>query len=149
MTNQEMTDKLSSLMKVDIDASKSYGQAIEEIDIADVREQVTKFRNDHERHITDITNMIRELGGTPPSYSRDMRGFFLEGFTAIRSLTGTAGALKSLATNEKVTNHEYGQAMSWELSPPARELVERNYNDEKRHLQYIEQAISNKVWEKK
>ncbi|MEW5804039.1 MAG: ferritin-like domain-containing protein [bacterium] len=149
MTNQEIVDRLSSLMKLDIDAVKSYGQAIEEIDISDVRQQVTQFRDDHNRHITDLSNMIREFGGTPPRYSVDMRGFFMEGFTAIRSLTGTAGALKALHTNEEITNKGYLDAHSLEMSPSVMELIEKNFADEQRHLSYITQAINNKIWEKR
>ena len=149
MTNQEMVDKLSSLVKIDVDAVKSYGQAIEEIDKPDIRNQINQFSDDHNRHITELFNMIREFGGAPPSYSLDMRGFLLEGFTAIRSLTGTAGALKALHTNEEITNRDYSKALSFDLPLPAKELVNKNFADEQRHLKYITQQIESRVWEKK
>jgi uncharacterized protein (TIGR02284 family) len=141
MTREEMVDKLNSLIKVDVDASRAYGHAIEEIDAQDVRQQFTKYRSDHDRHITDLSHMVRELGGKPTEIAPDIKGYLLEGFTAIRSKIGTHGSLNAMLTNEKLTNKMYKDAMSWDLSQEAKSLIERNYGDEQRHLHYIEQKL--------
>ena len=52
-----------------------------------------------------------------------------------------------MRSNELLTNKTYDKARSWDLPADVRELIERNYADEQRHLAYIEQAIENKVWE--
>ena len=63
MEKKDMIDHLSDLVKVDIDAVHAYGQVIKHIDITSVREQLVNFQGDHERHITDLSRVIRNLGG--------------------------------------------------------------------------------------
>lgn len=85
--------------------------------------------------------MVEQLGGTPAK-SRDLLGFLIEGFTAVRSITGTEGALKAMRMNEMVTNSTYEKAAGNEIYPARiRTLIERNYRDEKRHLAWIEKQV--------
>ncbi len=148
MDKKEVANKLGSLMQLDIDAAHAYGQAIEEINIRSIRDTLEKYRGDHERHINDLSAMITKMGETPPSHSRDVKGFLIEGFTAIRSATGVEGALKAMKTNEELTNKRYAEAMGMDMPADAKALVERNYRDEQQHRSYVEQAISNRIWEK-
>ena len=147
MENKEMIEKLTDLVKLDIDAVHAYGQAIKHIDISDVREQVVKFQGDHERHVTNLSEAIRLLGGQPPEFSRDFKGYLLEGFTALRSMTGTEGALKALKSAEEMTNKKYSEARSWNVPMDVLSIIQGNYEDEQRHLSYVNQCISDRVWE--
>lgn len=141
MTNQEMAEKLSSLVQLDIDAAHAYGQAIESVDTPEVRDHFMRYLDDHNRHIHELSVIIRELGVTPPEYLRDFKGFLIEGFTALRSGTGTDGALKAMKTNEELTNKTYKEACGLPLPPIIRALLERNYNDEQHHLHYITETL--------
>jgi demethoxyubiquinone hydroxylase (CLK1/Coq7/Cat5 family) len=76
-----------------------------------------------------------------------LKGYLIEGFTALRSMTGTEGALKAMRTNEKITNKNYDKALSQDLPADVAAIVRRNRDDERRHLEYIETALSNRVWE--
>jgi uncharacterized protein (TIGR02284 family) len=145
--NQKGMDTLKSLMQLDIDAVHAYSQAIDKIDHARVREQLIAFRRDHERHIADLSDVIVRLGGDPPERARDFKGFLIEGFTALRSMTGTEGALKAMKGNEETTNKHYRDALELDFSPDVRAIVQRNYGDEKRHLAYVEDALADRVWE--
>lgn len=147
MENKALIKNLSNLAQLDIDAIRAYSQALDNIKHTTIHNQISSFKADHERHVTELNAAIRQLGGEPPSFSPDLKGFFIEGFTAIRSMTGTAGALKAMRTNETLTNHVYAKARGEDLPEHIRTLIERNYADEQRHLAYIEQAIENKVWE--
>ena len=142
MASTDMIKNLSSLVQLDIDASHAYDQAIEQIDTLSIRNELIKFRGDHERHIDELSALIRKLGGTPPERSRDFKGYLIEGFTALRSSTGTEGALKAMQGNEKLTNKQYDKARSYDLTPEAKTLVERNYLDEVAHLKYIESVLA-------
>ena len=147
MDNATVAENLGSLVQLDIDAVHAYDQAIKRIEVSTVREQLVRFRGDHERHITELSDYIRSIGEEPPEYSRDFKGFLIEGFTAIRSSTGTEGALKAMKSNEQKTNKDYNEALSWELPAEARTIVQRNYDDERRHLRYVEQCLDQCVWE--
>src|SRR5688572_13461064 len=59
---------LKELMQLDYDAVLAYTRAIDGIEpqYADIRTRLAEFRNDHERHIREISDVILALGGTPP-----------------------------------------------------------------------------------
>jgi uncharacterized protein (TIGR02284 family) len=147
MDNSEMAKKLSDLAQVDIDAVHAYDQAIQNIEVPAIRDQMTAFRDDHKRHIEQLASEIRTLGGTPPEYSPDFKGYLISGFTSLRSITGTEGALKAMQSNEKTTNKHYDEAVTWSLTPSAKAVVDKGYSDERAHLQYIERTLEARTWE--
>jgi uncharacterized protein (TIGR02284 family) len=144
--NKQVLDQLDSLVRLDIDAVRAYTEAIDRIDMSSVKEQLTQFRSDHERHITNLSSCIMQAGGTPPENKPDVKGFFIKGFTALRSMTGNEGALKAMKGNEELTNKHYQQALELELPNEIRLVVQQNREDERRHLEYIDQCIQNEIW---
>lgn len=147
--NDKTISTLKSLVQLDYDAVLAYNQALDHIELADVHTQISAFRDDHERHITDLSKLLRDEGEAAPERSRDLKGFFIEGFTAVRSVTGTEGALRAMKTNEELTNRRYEQALTVELSAEARKLVEKNFHDEQRHLRWIEKTLAERPWQAK
>ena len=132
---------LNDLIQLDHDAVLAYKQAIEKIDDPAARADLIAFQADHQRHITDLSQAVRALGGEPAGTGRDLKGVLLEGLTALRSVTGTSGALRAMRMNEKLTNRSYERALEAKLSAAAREVVIRNREDERRHLSAIELHI--------
>jgi uncharacterized protein (TIGR02284 family) len=149
METKETIKTLSDLCQLDIDAVHAYDQAIERIDHSEIRSNLEAFKADHERHINELSQAIRDLGAEPPERKRDVMGFILEGFTALRGITGTEGALKAMRSNEKLTNRNYENALHEDLPPGVREMVRRNREDERRHLTYIEQCLDARIWEQR
>lgn len=148
MQNSKIIDNLTSLVRLDIDAIHAYDQAIEKIEDQSICDRLADFRDDHLQHVNRLSECIERLGGTAPEFSRDFKGFLIEGMTIVRSVTGTEGALKAMKTNEKLTNFTYDKALSWDLPQDVKEIVEKNRDDERRHLNYIEQCINARAWER-
>jgi uncharacterized protein (TIGR02284 family) len=148
MDTAEIVKKLGSLVKLDLDAIESYDQAIEKIKEDAIRTKLSEFRDDHQRHVNHLSETITKFGEDPPKRKPDLKGYLLEGFTALRSITGTEGALKAMKTNEELTNKKYDEARSLDLPPDQRDLVESHYKDEVRHLSYINDVLRNRLWEK-
>lgn len=140
--HEKVITVLNDLIQLDIDAVHAYGQAIESVEDVVIRGRLLEFQNDHERHIRELGQVVREQGGTPIEHKRDLKGFLIEGMTAIRSATGTRGALKAMKSNEMLTNRKYDKALEEDLPPRVRDLVLRNRDDERRHLQYIESCLA-------
>lgn len=63
---------------------------------------------------------MRELQGTPPDLTADFKGFFIKGFTALRSMIGAKGALQAMETNERLTTSTYEKAsgLGWPATLP-------------------------------
>ncbi|MBI1912335.1 MAG: ferritin-like domain-containing protein [Deltaproteobacteria bacterium] len=148
MEDRDILKELKSLCQLDIDAVHAYNESLRHIDAPDVKKQIESFRGDHERHINELSESIRKLGDEPPKFSKDFRGYVLDAFTKVRSLTGIEGALKALRSGENMTNKRYGEARNIDFPALTKELIEKNFRDEQRHLKYIEQAIDSRVWEK-
>ncbi|MDW7772622.1 MAG: DUF2383 domain-containing protein [Desulfobulbaceae bacterium] len=148
MNKDETIKNLKELVQLDIDAVHAYDEAIDGIDENSIREQLARFREDHQRHITELSAVLRENGGTPPEYSPDFKGYLISGFTSLRSITGTSGAMKAMQSNEKLTNKKYRDAEGWEVDPAIKRIIFENREDERRHLAFIDEAIEKKIWEK-
>ncbi len=145
--NKDLGKQLASLVQLDIDAIHAYQEAIKKIEVPEVREKLTRFKRDHEKHVNDLTPIIRQNGGEVPEFKLDLKGYLIEGFTTLRSTTGTEGALKAMRTNEHMTNSAYDKALTLTLPVDVRVLVEKNRDDERRHLNYIENMIEQRIWE--
>jgi uncharacterized protein (TIGR02284 family) len=147
MTQQEPVSHLITLAQLDIDAARAYAQAIDNIDIPSIRDRLDDFRQDHERHVSELSEVIRWMGGEPPERTPDVKGYFIEGYTAIRAMMGIAGALRAMKTNEMMANAIYERALALDLAPEVRGLIERNREDERRHLAYIESVLEDRAWQ--
>jgi rubrerythrin len=146
MDGAEQANRLATLMQLDLDAVRAYGEAIEAIDVPEIRERLVQFRTDHEDHAEALGAAIRRLGGEPPS-SIDTAGYVIEGYTAIRAAMGIAGALRAMKSNEALTTAAYEAALGLDLPPDLKGMVERHRDDERRHLAYIEAVLEDRVWE--
>ncbi len=142
MDRSEMIDRLTSLMKLDYDAALAYNKAREGAKTREVQTMVQEFRANHERHIKDLGDAIRRQGEEPAELSREVRGVFLEGMTAVTKEMGERALLRACETGEKYINYKYGQATKEDFSPPLLDLIHRNYADERRHLSHLEKRLT-------
>jgi uncharacterized protein (TIGR02284 family) len=137
---------LNDLIHLDMDAIKAYDQAIKACEHPVVAEQLRKFQADHSRHVTDLSKELTTLGEKPDART-DLKGFFIEKFTAITS-RGTRSALMSMMGNEQLTTSRYKAALELQDIPEtAKAVVRTNYADEQRHLAWIKDALEKKIWE--
>lgn len=137
---------LNDLIRVDMDAIRAYEDAIVACEIPEIKGQLVAFQQDHRRHVVDLAAMVRNLGGEPVQ-RHDSEGFFIEGFTAVAS-SGDRAALLAMRGNEELTASRYGAAVRMQVgSPEALAVIERNYQDEARHLAWIKEAIQSRSWD--
>lgn len=146
MNDKEAIENLNDLIKLDIDAVNAYEEAIQRIDLSSVTTKLREFQNDHRRHITDLSDAVRKLGGQPAE-KPSIKGFFLKQFTSITSAMGNEAALRAMQANETLTNKSYAHAVKENWPANLRPIIERNYQDEQRHLAFIQDCITRRVWE--
>lgn len=137
----KVCDHLNKLIQLDYDAAQTYKLALEHVDDPAARSDLMTFLGDHERHVMELTMIIRDLGGTPIAVHRDFKGVLLEGMTRLRSRSGTLGALRAMRMNERLTNRVYDREASIYMPPIAQAIVFENLTDERRHLAAIEAHI--------
>ncbi|SEM58698.1 protein of unknown function [Stigmatella aurantiaca] len=138
--------KLRSLAQLDADAVGTYDAAISRIAAPLVRERLNDFRVDHLRHIQDLNLLIERFGGEPVALSPDLKGAAMKGLTAVTSMMGTEAALVAMLGNEEFTNRAYDLALQFDWSPEVAQLIQKNREDERRHLTWIRDAIRARPW---
>jgi hypothetical protein len=136
----KVCDQLNKLIQLDFDAAGTYREALLHIDDPSARDDLHSFLGDHERHVMELTRIVRDLGGEPVEAHRDFKGVILEGMTRLRS-RGTLGALRAMRMNEKLTNRGYDKAAGVYMPPIGQVIVVENLTDERRHLAAIEAHI--------
>lgn len=142
MTTHEIVEQLNNLIQLDIDAAHAYTQAIERLEYHDIQRKLADFRDDHINHKDRLSALVHEMGGEPPADKPDLKGYLIEGFTALRSMMGTKGALEAMRTNERLTNRKYGDSTQRDFPEDIRIILATNYTDEQRHLEYIENVLA-------
>jgi rubrerythrin len=138
METKEIAEKLSLLLRYDIDAVRAYEQAERAADHPGVRARFGEFRSDHQRHVNLLSAFVRRCGMEPASLEGE--GFTSEGFQFVDG-TGTEPALRAMRENEIITNRVYEEALSWSFPPDVLETIQRSLQDEREHLDYIEHTI--------
>jgi rubrerythrin len=142
MNRDDILDNIGKLIQLDVDATHVYDQAIKNVDEQVIKDKLILFQADHRKHIDLLSAKVLELGGTPPELTSDFKGFLITGFTALRSLTGTKGALEAMETNERLTTSKYEEASKKDFPVDVLSIVQSNLGDEQRHLSFVREAIS-------
>jgi uncharacterized protein (TIGR02284 family) len=141
LNRDDIIDNLEKMIQLDVDATHAYDQAIKNVNEQVIKDKLIQFQADHRKHIDLLSAKVLELGGTPPELTSDFKGFMISGFTALRSLTGTKGALEAMETNERLTNSRYEEVCKLDFPADILAILRSNWSDEQRHLAFIREAI--------
>lgn len=142
MENKEIVARLNDLIQLDVDAVEAYSHAIKHLEYGDISKRLLDFQDDHRTHIRNLTEMVQHLGGKPVKPTPDLKGYLIEGFTALMSASGSIGAMEAMKANEILTTKKYSQAAALDLPEELKKVILTHYSQEQRHLQYIEEIIS-------
>jgi uncharacterized protein (TIGR02284 family) len=145
-STDKIIEECNDLIRFDHDAIGAYDQAIDQIQEQMIRDQLMQFRSDHERHVTELSAIVRRMGGDPPE-KPGARGLIRSTMTKVAGLGGTETVLKAMKSNEEVLNKQYANRAKEAFPQDILEVIQRNYDDEKRHLAWIEQCLQNRLWE--
>jgi rubrerythrin len=140
---ENQIELLTHLHKHELAACEVYKDVLAHVTTNSIYHTLTEFLKDHQRHVDDLTNLIRQFTGDAPSMYRDIKGLLLGGVTTIRSMTGEEGALKALKSAEENVLKHYQAALRKDLTDEAiQDLCQRNLKDEERHGQYLASQVS-------
>lgn len=143
---EKQIEELNELIRFDHDAIGAYTEAIAAVHDSRVRDPLTRYREDHERHVLQLSEVVRRLGGKPAE-SADIKGVVRKTMTKIAGLVGEETVLKAMKSNEEAINKAYNHHATLDFPADILDLIKRNYADEKRHLQWVEQALQTRIWE--
>jgi uncharacterized protein (TIGR02284 family) len=138
----DVLDMLNSLITLDYDAAEAYRAAIERLERPEYQDALSDFLADHLRHTTELAAHVRVFGGTPAERP-GMKSLLTTAKVAMGNIVGDGGVLRAMLSNEEDTNMAYERAAAHVgLSHNLRALLDSNLEDERRHRNWIEQALA-------
>src|SRR5438105_12785912 len=106
LSTEKQIEELNELIRFDYDAIGAYDSAINDIKDVAVRDPLIQFRGDHNRHVTNLSQIVRRLGGTPVEHP-GLKGVVRKTMTKVAGLGGTELTRKAMRSNEEVLNKTY------------------------------------------
>ncbi|MGE0546306.1 MAG: ferritin-like domain-containing protein [Kofleriaceae bacterium] len=133
--------ELNRLLQHDGEAIAMLDHAVEDLDDPELLQLLRGFRADHARHLADLAQAISDLGGTSVVPDPGPRH-------SARQPKAARTVLVTLRSNQYRACALHESVASLALPKPAWRVVERNLEDERRHLEIVESllAASNPSW---
>jgi rubrerythrin len=128
---------LVGLAQMDSEAAYAYETAAELADLSEVRSQLLAFAEDHRRHVTELGQAIRDIGGEPAAAAPPPDTSVFGVLTSALGMVGPQALLMGLIGNEEFTNSAYDTALELITDPDLRRLIQRNFDDEQRHITWL------------
>lgn len=141
LSTEDIAKNLSNLVELDFDAIAAYKAAIERLENPTYKAKLTEFLGDHERHIRELSDVVRTAGGTPPD-SGDAKKILTKGKVVIADMGGDKAILKAMKSNEDQTNAKYEKAVDENYPLEAQTVLQGGLADERRHRAWIELTLT-------
>ncbi|MFC3909190.1 DUF2383 domain-containing protein [Legionella dresdenensis] len=140
--NQEQFhDALYELCELDYDAAEAYEAAINRINNEYYKTRLAAFKQDHLRHIEEITNLLERHNLKAPA-GPGPKQILTEGKVVFANIFGDSAILKAMLSNEIDTNIAYERLNNRQDKwIDAEDILLRGLHDEKRHKAWIEEAL--------
>lgn len=135
--------ELNDLLQLDHDAVQSYTLAMSELKSTAYRETIHRYRLDHERHITELTALIKQYGGMPVELPHPT-GVLKLGEQAAGAIGGgDTHVLVAFRNNERQARDKYARAAEKATAWPTDVLtvVRTAGEDERRHYSWIDMTV--------
>jgi rubrerythrin len=141
-TQTNFADALRELIELDYDAVEAYEAAINRIEDKGYQIQLTKFKEDHQRHIKEGNELLAKHAEDTVD-SPSAKQWLAKGKVVLANLAGDEAILKAMITNEDDTNTAYENMNEredkWE---DAYSFLELGLEDERRHKKWMEDNVS-------
>ena len=134
--------QLNDLLQLDHDAVQAYSLAITLLESEAYKETLRRFRGDHERHIGDLTELIRAHGGLPIQLPHIPSGVFKLAVQAAAAAGGDAEVLLAFRANERQVRDKYRRAAQRALLADVAGVVRRNASDEETHFTWAVDTLT-------
>lgn len=125
--------ELNDLLKLDHDAVHAYNLAIRALDSDEYKRQLADFRADHERHIEELSQLIRSRNGTPMQMPHGTSGMFKLLVQAVGAAGNDRSVLLAFKANERGSRDKYREAARRVHPADVTSVLARAADDESRH----------------
>jgi rubrerythrin len=143
-TQDNYNDLISSLLNLENDALEAYDAVIDRLEDASLTTQVSEFRQDHYRHVSELSELASQNGIEIPDGTA--KSMLTSGKIVLADLFGDNTVLKAMRTNEEDTVSAYENALEQDCcTGTLREICTRAHADEVRHREWMESISHRKA----
>lgn len=89
------------------------------------------------KNIKTLSELIHQYGKEAPMHTKDFKGYFMQGYLAMRGWTSDQGLMRALHSNLQILIGAYEDALKRELPTDVREKVSQIHEIVKDHLKYV------------
>ena len=125
---------LRTLVQYEIDVIKAYEHALRHISDTQVFETWSRAKADNERHVLELSEIMRALGEAPPRFRSDARGLAMDAVAEVTGRMSTERALRGAGRMAQRLLRRYERALAWDLPLEVVANLQANEADIRRHL---------------
>jgi rubrerythrin len=140
LDEDNVIEALTRLAELDGEAAAAYAVAGEALEDDVMRAKIAEFREDHLRHVRDLNEVLEGAGASAVEEELEPDEAFLGSLTDMAAALGPKGLLVAMIANEMLTNGTYETALDLPCPDEIKNVLERNFADEQRHLQWLLEA---------
>lgn len=143
----QLVAEVSRLIQLEVDAIEAYRAAIELVGAGPLGAELSYFRLEHQRRAIELSEVVVKLGYHPPEITPDVKGVVIGALTPPSRTPTAEEVLEAMRGNEQLTGSVYAKALAKPFPKGVLELLQRARADERQHLEWVERAISRRLWE--
>ena len=131
---------LRTLVQYEIDVIKAYEHGLRHLSDPTVFEIWSRAKADNERHVLELSEIMRALGEAPPLFRSDARGLAMDAVAEITGRMSPTRALRSAGRLARRLARRYERAMDWDLPLEVVANLQANEADIRGHIAWFDGA---------
>ncbi len=139
-TEAGLIAELNDLLQLDHDAAQAYTLAINSLETEAYKETLHQFRGDHERHIDELTQLIRSRGGVTVQMPH-LTGAFKLAVQAAGAAGNDRSVVLAFKANERQVRDKYRRAARAPHPADVTSVLARAADDEARHYAWALETL--------
>jgi rubrerythrin len=141
MGTAEVVADLNDLLQLEHDAVQGYNLAIGQIEDAAHLRTLEGFRDDHQRHIEEISRLIRERNSLPVQLPHLPTGPMKAAMQALATPGGDREVLMAFKTNEGQVRDRYRDLVAKPYPAEVLDVLRRASEDEEVHYTWVLETL--------
>lgn len=138
----DLIQELSRLLQLEVDEIAACRSAVLALAPGPRRDELALHTAEHQRHALAILELFLRLRRPPPDVESDVRGVVIGALAPPRPRLGEAEVLEAVRGNELLAGSIYSKALLRPLPDAIRAVLEAAREDERRHLAWVQRALS-------
>jgi len=144
--DQSAVSVMNELLRGELAAVTTYNQALEKIQSPTGREQLMKFKDNHQKAVSTLQAEVKNLGGTPET-SAGAWGAWASAVEGSAKVVGDTAALKALKEGEEHGVKEYKELLENKNAPANIKDIVRTtlIPNQQEHIQGLDRLMDAKT----